>query len=117
MPTVTISEFIPPDRLVLSDGRELTVFFDEDRVPDYKLPDPLIRENGEAVKGHRELAAAAGRNPGALLAPTSTAMVPVRTTLFAPSCWRARTQRSAGAPFANRCASASASTAPPGWTC
>jgi len=50
MPSVTISEFIPPDRLVLSNGRELTVFFDEDRVPGYQLPDPLICENGEAVR-------------------------------------------------------------------
>ena len=50
MPTVTVSDFIPPDRLVLSDGREITVFFDEDRVPGYQLPDPLICENGEAVR-------------------------------------------------------------------
>ena len=46
--TVTVSDFIPPDRLVLSDGRELSVFFDEDRVPSYTLPDPLILEGGEA---------------------------------------------------------------------
>ncbi len=28
MPTLTVSNFIPPDRLVLTDGRELTVYFD-----------------------------------------------------------------------------------------
>jgi hypothetical protein len=50
MPGATISDFIPPDKLVLSDGRELTVFFDEDRVPDYTLPDPLVFESGEAVR-------------------------------------------------------------------
>lgn len=50
MPTVTVSDFIPPDRLVLSDGRELTVSFDEARVPSYTLPDPLLSEGGEAVK-------------------------------------------------------------------
>jgi hypothetical protein len=49
VPAPTISDFIPPDRLILSDGRELTVFFDEDRVPGYTLPDPLVRESGEAV--------------------------------------------------------------------
>jgi hypothetical protein len=48
--TVTVSDFIPPDRLLLSDGRELSVFFDEDRVPSYTLPDPLIFEGGEAVR-------------------------------------------------------------------
>jgi len=50
VPTVIVSEFIPPDRLVLSNGRELTVYFDEDRVPSYTLPDPLVRESGEAVR-------------------------------------------------------------------
>jgi hypothetical protein len=50
MPAVTVSNFIPPDRLVLSDGRELTVFFDEARVPSFTLPDPLLRESGEAVR-------------------------------------------------------------------
>lgn len=50
MPTLTVSNFIPPDRLVLTDGRELTVCFDEARVPSYTLPDPLLRESGEAVR-------------------------------------------------------------------
>jgi hypothetical protein len=50
VPTVTVSDFIPPDRLVLSDGRELTVYFDEARVPSYTLPNPLLRESGEAVR-------------------------------------------------------------------
>jgi hypothetical protein len=43
-------QFIPPDTLVLADGRELTVFFDEARVPSYTLSDPLLFESGEAVK-------------------------------------------------------------------
>ena len=46
----TPPEFIPPDRLILADGRELTVCFDDARVPSYTLPDPLVRENGEAVR-------------------------------------------------------------------
>jgi hypothetical protein len=50
VPNLTVSDFIPPDRLLLSDGRELSVFFDEDRVPGYTLPDPLIFEGGEAVR-------------------------------------------------------------------
>ena len=50
MPGETSPEFIPPDRLVLADGRELTVQFDEARVPSYTLPDPLVRENGKAVR-------------------------------------------------------------------
>ena len=43
-------EFRPPDKLVLSDGRELTVHFDESRVPGYTLPDPLLLESGERVR-------------------------------------------------------------------
>jgi hypothetical protein len=50
MPAATIVDFIPPDRLVLDDGRELTVSFDEARVPDYTLPDPLVFESGRAVR-------------------------------------------------------------------
>jgi hypothetical protein len=50
MPAAAITDFITPDRLVLSDGRELTVFFDEARVPNYRLPDPLVLETGEAVR-------------------------------------------------------------------
>jgi hypothetical protein len=34
----------------LSDGGALTVNFDEARVPDYVLPDPLVFGNGEAVR-------------------------------------------------------------------
>ena len=49
MPTPTVANFIPPDRLVLSDGRELSVYFEEDRVPSYTLPDPLVFESGEDV--------------------------------------------------------------------
>ena len=49
MPTPTVANFIPPDRLVLSDGRELGVTFEEDRVPSYSLPDPLVFESGEEV--------------------------------------------------------------------
>jgi len=48
-PSQTAPEFIPPDRLVLADGREISVHFDEARVPSYALPDPLVRESGEAV--------------------------------------------------------------------
>ena len=54
MPTVTVSDFIPPDRLVLTDGRELTVCFDEARVPSYTLPDPLVFGSGEAVRNIEE---------------------------------------------------------------
>jgi len=50
MPAATIIDFIPPDKLVLDDGRELTVFFDEARVPGSTLPDPLVLESGEAVR-------------------------------------------------------------------
>jgi len=50
MPAATISKFVAPDRLIFSDGRELTVFFDEARVPAYTLPDPLLFESGEAVR-------------------------------------------------------------------
>jgi hypothetical protein len=50
MPAETAPRFLPPDKLVLADGRELTVFFDEARVPGYTLPDPLVFESGEAVK-------------------------------------------------------------------
>jgi len=50
MPAVAASEFIPPDRLVLTDGRELTVYFDEARVPGYTLPDPLVFDSGDAVR-------------------------------------------------------------------
>ncbi len=50
MPAATIIDFIPPDKLVLDDGRELTVFFDEASVPSYTLPDPLVLECGEAVR-------------------------------------------------------------------
>ena len=49
VPTRSAPEFLPPDKLVLADGRELTVHFDEARVPSYALPDPLILESGEAV--------------------------------------------------------------------
>lgn len=49
MSAETSLQFIPPDTLVLADGRELTVFFDEARVPGYTLPDPLVFESGEAV--------------------------------------------------------------------
>jgi len=34
----------------LSDGRVLTIHFDEERVPDYVLPDPLVLASGEAVR-------------------------------------------------------------------
>jgi hypothetical protein len=63
VPTVTASDFIPPDRLVLTDGRELTVHFDEARVPSYTLPDPLVFESGEAVRDIEEW----GRRPAPLM--------------------------------------------------
>ena len=50
MPTETFPQFHPPDKLVFADGRELTVFFDEARVPGYTLPDPLVFEGGERVR-------------------------------------------------------------------
>jgi hypothetical protein len=50
MPDETAPQFLPPDRLVLADGRELTIHFDEARVPRYTLPDPLALEGGEAVR-------------------------------------------------------------------
>jgi hypothetical protein len=50
LPAETFPQFQPPDKLVFADGRELTVFFDEARVPGYTLPDPRVFEGGERVR-------------------------------------------------------------------